>query len=275
MSSMLETPLIAPVTPPLVWFRGADTIRFLNDLISQEIGSAPPGRVLRSLLLDPQGKLNHMLWVLRGDDEVGLLTDAGRGDDLAATLTRYRIRVAVDIEASEEPAWLVMGARGPAAGGWQRRDDALVADVSWPSVERSFVTGERPDLAEMDAETYELLRIEAGEPRFGTDVDEKTIPQQTGLVGVTVAFDKGCFLGQELVARIDSRGGNVPQRLMRLEFDGDAPEVGVSITVDGREVGKVTSAAGSRALGMVRREVEDGETVEAGGRSAVAKGVTS
>ena len=264
--------MLSPETPDLVWFRGADTIRFLNDLLSQEIAKASPGSVLRSLLLEPQGKLDHILWVLRGEDEVGLITDPGRGEALISSLGRYRIRVDVAIEASDDPAWLVLGNRGPVPGGWEKQGEGLVADISWPDVERSLVTGARPDLEVIGGDRYEMLRIDAGEPRFGTDVDEKTIPQQTGLVGVAVAFDKGCFLGQELVARIDSRGGNVPQRLMRLEFENQAPEPGTSVTARDREVGNITSAAGSLALGMVRREVDDGETVEAGGRTAVVSG---
>ncbi len=268
---MGETPMIAPVTPDLVWFRGPDTIRFLNDLLSQEIALASPGSVLRSLLLDPQGRLDHILWVLRGDDEVGLLTDRGRGDALASALGRYRIRVAVDIDASDEPAWLVVGDRGPGSGGWEKRGEALIADISWPTLERSLITGVRPDLEEMGAARYDTLRIEAGEPRFGVDVDQGTIPQQTGLVGVSVDFEKGCFLGQELVARIDSRGGNVPSRLVRLEFDDGAPDPGATLELEGNEVGTLTSAAGSLGLGMLRREVDPGATVEVSDRKALVK----
>lgn len=267
-------PMIAPESPDLVWFHGPDTVRFLDDLITQEIASAAPGTVLRSLLLGPQGKLDHILWVLRGEEEVGLLTDPGRGEALATTLGRYLIRVKVEIDRPEQLGWLVVGDRGPTPGGWARMGEDLVADVSWSTVERSFVTGERPDLEEMDPERFESSRIEAGEPRFGVDVDEGTIPQQTGLVGVSVNFDKGCFLGQELVARIDSRGGKVPQRLMRLVFDGNAPEVGETVTAGGREVGKITSAAGFLALAMIRREVEVGESVEAGGRPAVLRAIS-
>jgi folate-binding protein YgfZ len=266
-----EKSMIAPVTPDLVWFRGPDTIRFLNDLISQEIALASPGTVHRSLLLDPRGRLDHMLWVLRGDDEVGLLTDPGRGHDLASTLGRYRIRVAVEIDPSDQPAWLVVGDHAPVSGGWEKRGEGLIADISWPTLERAFVTGERPDLEEMSEQRYETLRIEAGEPRFGVDVDQGAIPQQTGLVGVSVDFDKGCFLGQELVARIDSRGGNVPARLVRLEFDNGAPDPGATLELDGSEVGTLTSAAGSLGLAMLRREVEAGATVRVGGRKALVK----
>ncbi len=275
MTPLADTPMLSPEKPDLVWFRGADTIRFLNDLLSQEIALASPGSVLRSLLLEPQGKLDHILWVLCGEDEVGLITEPGRGEALMSALGRYRIRVDVAMEAAEAPAWVVVGDRGPHQGGWGRRGEGVVADISWPTMERSFLTGARPDLEEISAEQYESLRIEAGEPRFGIDVDEKTIPQQTGLVGVAVAFDKGCFLGQELVARIDSRGGNVPQRLMRLEFETEAPEPGASITSDGREVGKVTSVAGSLALAMIRREIDEGELLEVEGRPAVVEELRS
>jgi len=264
--------MLAPETPDLVWFRGPDTIRFLNDLLSQEIATASPGTVLRSLLLDPQGKLDHILWVLRGEDEVGLVTDPERGSDLVSTLGRYRIRVQVEIEEETDPIWLVVGAGGTTAGGWQRTGEGAVADVSWAKTRRALRVGERPDLETMSEDRYEELRIESGEPRFGKDVDEKTIPQQTGLVPVAVAFDKGCFLGQELVARIDSRGGNVPQRIGILEFENGVPPVGSSIMHEGNEVGIVTSAMGSLALGMVRREVAMGQQVEVEGLSAVVSG---
>ena len=64
-------PRLAPVAPDLVWFRGTDTIRFLNDIISQEIATMEPGTVRRSFLLNPQGRIDHLMWVLRGDEEVG------------------------------------------------------------------------------------------------------------------------------------------------------------------------------------------------------------
>jgi folate-binding protein YgfZ len=263
---------LAPETPDLVWFRGTDTIRFLNDLLSQEIATTGPGTVVRSLLLDPQGRLGHILWVLRGEDEVGLVTDQGRGDELVSALGRYRIRVQVEIEKETDPVWLVVGEMGTVPGGWESTDQGVVADVSWAKTKRALRVGERSGLETMDRERYEELRIRSGEPRFGKDVDDKTIPQQTGLVPVSVAFEKGCFLGQELVARINSRGGNVPQRIGILEFEHGAPPEGSSISHQGDEVGKITSAAGSLALGMIRREVTMGQQVEVDGRTAVVTG---
>lgn len=265
---MPETPLIAPETPDLVWFRGADTIRFLNDLISQEIADLEPGRVVRSLLLEPRGKLDHIMWVLRGDDEVGLLTDPGRGQELAATLNRYRIRVDVEVEQSDLPASLVVGEWGPSAGTWQATGSGLVADVSWNTLERTLAIGDVPDFEVMPERDYERARIESGEPKWGADVSEDTIPHESGLVPTAVDFTKGCFLGQELVARIDSRGGNVPRHLRLLDLGEATAEVGSTVESDGTDVGAVTSVSGSVAMATLKRGVEPGDDVRVGGSHA-------
>lgn len=249
-------PALAPESPDLVWFEGPDAVRFLNDLISNEISELGEGTAVRSLLLSPQGKLDHMLWVLRNGDRVGLVTTPGRGEDLAATLGRYRIRVDVEISVSTEPLWLVVG-------------DYPGIDVSWQGLTRSLVFGERPDLPGLTADDYERARIEAGEPLFGVDVDEKTIPQEVGrLVDVAVDFDKGCYLGQELVARINSRGGNVPRHLRSLRFSGDAPVTGTELVLGDKLVGTLTSASGELGLALLHRDVGRGDTVTAAGQSA-------
>jgi tRNA-modifying protein YgfZ len=257
----LSEPHLAPSAPELVWFGGSDAIRFLNDLISQEIGDMEPGTVRRSLLLTPQGKLDHIIWVLRGADEVGLLVDAGGGEDLTTKLGRYRIRVDVDIEPSPLERWLVVGPFGGDPGRWTGDRSALVADVSWSNVERTLVVGEAPDLPLLEVDDYEVFRIEAGEPLVGVDVTDATIPQETGLVGETISFEKGCFLGQELVARLDSRGGRVNHHLRILRFDGSAPEVGTEVFKDGELVGVLSSAADGVGLALLRRGVEPGDVV--------------
>jgi folate-binding protein YgfZ len=262
------TARIAPESPDLVWFRGRDTIRFLNDLISQEIVDLGPGTVTRSLLLEPQGKLRHVLWVLRGADEVGLITDPGRGEELAGDLGRYRIRVDVDIQPHDGDIWLIVGDDRGEKGRWRHDDDGLVADISWPNLERWLITGDHPDFPAMTGEEYEAARIAAGEPRWGVDVDQSTIPHVSGLVPETVDFTKGCFLGQELVARIDSRGGNVPKNLRLLEL-GDSPGGrGTAVTLDGVEVGEITSRSGPLALATLKRGVEPGAKVTVDGVTA-------
>ena len=259
---------LAPTRPDLVWFTGGDAIGFLNDLISQEIVGLAPGTAVRSLLLEPRGKIDHLLWVLRGDERVGLLTDPGRGDELAATVGRYRIRVEVEIEEETEPIWLMVGESDVETGRWLEESRRLIAGLPWNGPKLTLVNGERPALAELSVEEMEKIRIEAGEPRFGMDVDSSTIPQESGLVPETVDFTKGCFLGQELVARIDSRG-RVNRHLRKLKFEGAAPEPGAEISAAGRVVGTLGSAAGNLGLALIRREVEPGETVEASGVLAV------
>lgn len=259
---MNDIPRLAPETPDLVWFRGPDAIRFLNDIVSQEIAALEPGSVTRSLLLGPQGKLDHILWVLRGDDEVGLITDEGRGEQLANALGRYRIRVDVEITPSDAPAGLVVGDWAIEAGTWSRDDGGVVADVSWANLPRTFITGASPELEEMSPEDYEEARIRAGEPKWGADVDESTIPHESGLVPVTVDFTKGCFLGQELVARIDSRGGNVPRHLRLLELGDVRAQAGAAVTSGGVDVGKITSSARSVALATLKRGIEAGDEVQ-------------
>ena len=245
---------LAPVSPDVVWFRGKDTIRFLNDILSQEIGNLDDGEVRRSMLLTPEGKVQHLMWVLRSGDDIALITDHGNGEQLAQDLGRYRIRVDVEIEPESRPVWLVVGE-------WEG------IDLSWSSVPRFLVIRDKPDLEEGSFDDYEYLRVKAGEPLVGVDVSEGTIPQETGLVPVAVDFEKGCFLGQELVGRIDARGGNVPRPLRHLRLQGEAA-VGDPVIHDGAEVGVVTSVAGDLALGLVRRVVAPGAVVELRGASA-------
>ena len=143
--------------------------------------------------------------------------------------------------------------------------DGLPAD--WPGLAGVDVVGESPalpdgaHLCELDA--YEAVRIEAGVPAMGRELDEGTIPAEAGIVDRAVSFTKGCFTGQELVARIDSRGGNVPRHLRGVVVQTNVcPPAGASVEVDGKAVGVLTSVAESFerrapvALAYVRRAVE-------------------
>lgn len=248
---------IAPETPDVVWFGGPDHRRFLNDLISQEISAMSVGDVRRSLLLRPDGKLAFVMWVLCGESRIGLMTDEGRGEALAEALTRYRIRVDVAVEPETASRWIVVG-------------EGEGYDVSWSNTPRRLLVGDRPDLSTCSEERYERLRIGAGEPAWGVDVGEGAIPQESGLVDVSVDFDKGCFLGQELVARIDSRGGQAPRRLMSIDSDDDLLP-GSPVMSGGEEVGAVTSAIGGHGLGMIKRGIVSGSSVTVAEQEAVVK----
>src|SRR5690606_7417662 len=140
---------------------------------------------------------------------------------------------------------------------------ALDADLSWPTIARTLVAGEKPDMPVGTVEQYEEARILAGEPAWGVDVDEGTIPQETAMADRFIRYDKGCFLGQELVGRIRTRGPVTPF-LRQLPLAEPAPG-GSSVALGDKEVGQMPSVAGLGGLGMVRREVEPGDTVRVAG----------
>ncbi len=269
----------------VVWVRGPDAVSFLDGLLSQSLGSMVPGDVAPSLLLSPQGKLRAPHTALRGEGEVGLVTDAGVGDVAAGDLSRFKIRVEVTIEHETRPAITVIGPHSAAvvretAGidpgeGWQRQDEVVVAAVPFRHVDlgRFVVLGVDGDrLAGAGAvragwAAGDAVRIEAGEPVMGVDIDEGTIPQEAGLVAGAVDFTKGCYLGQELVARIDSRG-HVNRHLRGVVMTSNViPPPGAEILAEERVVGAVTSVAESLevrapvALALVRREIEPGAPV--------------
>jgi tRNA-modifying protein YgfZ len=271
----------------LVWVRGPDAVSFLDGLISQDVAGMAGGAVARALLLGPRGKLQATLWVLRGDEEVGLVCDAGRAAVVAADLGRYRIRVRAEVVTEERPLLELWGpdaaAVAVAAGvpdpgdGWVG-GAVVVARLPFAaaSLERLVVAGaDRAALVAAGAVpagrvAVDTVRIEAGEPVTGVDVDEGTIPQEGGLVEGAVSFTKGCYLGQELVARIDSRG-HVNRRLRGLRLRSNViPPVPAAVLADGREVGTVTSIGESLrlrapvAMALLRREVGPGDTVTVG-----------
>ena len=240
----------AAVARNVVLVRGADATSFLQGQLSQDVAAVDVGGSAFSLLLQPQGKVDAWLRVTRtGDDEFALDVDAGWGEHVVARLKRFLLRVKVELEPVP---WQVVAVPDGAAS---------VPDGAWKVVPELGGDGFDllgPDLAvagaeRMDPAAYERLRVLAGVPRMGAELTESTIPASAGVVDRSVSFTKGCYTGQELVARIDSRGDRVPTKLRRIT--GEAP-VGATIVVDEREVGTVTSTADGAALAYVRREVE-------------------
>jgi folate-binding protein YgfZ len=274
---------------------GPEALTFLNSLLSQDVAAHASGQGTHALLLQPQGKLDTDLRLLRVGDTAWLDCEVGRGEALAASLRRFKIRVKAEVE-DRTGDWGCLTLRGPevaarveAAGGpplpaeahahvawgWGTGATRLVradwpggppgADLVGPVGELSGVwtalvaAGFRP--AGLSA--FEAARVRAGVPRQGLDIDERTIPQEAFLELDAVSFTKGCFLGQELVCRIDSRGH--VNRLLRVLELGEigidtTPPAGAGIVVADKEVGALTTVARSEngvvALGYVRREVE-------------------
>lgn len=249
--------LVADPQWSLTWCRGPDAVSFLQGLLSADL-EVPAGTVTRSFLLHPQGKVRALFWVLVGDEEIGLITDAGVAEDAIDALRRYRIRVEADFEVDERPLRVVLEDAEP---GWSDSDGVLIADVGVHGTARSLVVGS-PAQPTISAEEWDAWRISHGEPISGVDIDESTIPQETGLVPDTVSFTKGCYLGQELVARIDTRG-RVNQRLVVVEAEGPIAVADVVVGAD-REAALTSvapSGEGWIGLAAVRREVEDGDAV--------------
>jgi folate-binding protein YgfZ len=282
----------------IVWVRGPDTVAFLDGLLSQSIGEMAVGALAPSLLLSPQGKLRSLLWVMRGQAEVGLVTDANFGSQVLTDLTRFKIRVDAELTLDPTPTVEVWGPRAaevvraaslpvPGVHRWQRANDTEVArrPLGRSALDRLLLVGSEIDglmaaggtrVGHLAATT---VRIEAGEPQMGVDVDERTIPQEAGLIETAVDFDKGCYLGQELVARIESRG-RVNRHLRGLAIrDAIIPPPGAVVLDDEKELGVVTSTGESFelrapiALAMIRREAEPGDEVrlEWAGGSAIAE----
>lgn len=247
---------------------GADATSFLQGQLSQDIEPLSVGDSAWSFLLQPQGKVDAWLRVTRvADDAFVLDVDKGCADAVMTRLNRFKLRVKAELSVLD---WRCVAFRGPGAedealtaAGASDSARAFAVDARWPGIEAFDVIG--PTDAVPDTETaasveqYERARIESGVPAMGRELTEATIPAESGVVARSVSFTKGCFTGQELVARIDSRGGNVPRpvRLLRAEV---AVPPGARVMHEGRDVGVVTSSAsgpnGSVALALVARAVE-------------------
>jgi len=264
---------------------GEDAVPFLQGQLSQDVAGLTVGGSTWALLLAPQGKVVAFLRVLRaGEEEVVLETDAGFGAAVIERLNRFKLRVKADLDPL---AWRCIAVRGPASHEAVGHGTGTVVVADWPGLTGADLVGELPTVPSTvpvcSLESYEAVRIEAGIPLMGRELDEGTIPAEAGIVDRSVSFTKGCYTGQELVARIDSRGGNVPRRLRGLVLAAGAvaPAPGATIRMDGdgKDAGHVTSAAFSPgldrmvALAYVRRAVEPPAevTVEWDGGSSPAR----
>ena len=233
---------------------GPDTVAFLQGQLSQDVDVAV-GASAWALLLQPQGKVVALLRATRrADDEYLLDTDGGFGPAVLERLQRYKLRVKSDLESLE---WRCMALRGPRSAevaGAVDDPDVVAAAADWPGWPGLDLLGPSPAVPPgvhlCSLEAYDVVRIETGVPAMGSELDERTIPAEAGVVPQTVSFTKGCYTGQELVARIDSRGGNVPRHLRGVVVAADSPPpVGAAVQADGKDVGSLTSVGVSPGLG--------------------------
>src|SRR5215210_354609 len=221
---------------------------YLDRMLSNDVAAPGPGDSCEALLLTAKGRVIAPLVVLRrGHEDFLLLTEPDLGERVRAELLRSRFAAKAEIELEEHTSHVVFGGDGiPTADYGEPAAEVLDAD---------FETS-------LSAEELEQLRIRAGTPAWGKEIDERVLPAEAGLTVRAVSFTKGCYPGQEPIARLHYRGhANRGLRVFRL---GEPPAPDSEIVYEGKSVGRITSSAadeaGAVALAYVRREVpEDAE----------------
>ncbi|TML69871.1 MAG: folate-binding protein YgfZ [Actinobacteria bacterium] len=231
----------AAVRRPRAFLRvaGPDAADFLQRMVSNDVEALAPGESCAALLLTPKSRLIAPLRVLRRrDDDFLVSTEPELGDVVRATLLRARFAAKCELEPEQHEAWEVLG-------GGEMLDQP-------------------PDGEELDDAEFERRRIDAGIPRWGSELDDRVLPAEAGLDETHVSFTKGCYPGQEPIARQRYRG-KLNRRLRVFDVDGSVSP-GDEIHYGEKVVGRITSAADGVALGYVRTDVEEQAELTAGQR---------
>jgi tRNA-modifying protein YgfZ len=231
--------------------RGPEAAEYLQRMVSNDVLALEPGGACEALLLTPKARLIAPLRVWRrDDDDFLLLTEPELGEVVRRELLRARFATKAEIEPEQHTSTVVLGAG---------EDGIPNDDYGEPAVE---VLDAHPQGEPVDADELELLRIRARTPRWGLELDDRVLPAEAGLVERAVSFTKGCYPGQEPVARLHHRG-HANRALRTLALDGgDLPDHDAEIRLGEKAVGRVTSAVhdpsgGILALGYVRVDVAD------------------
>jgi folate-binding protein YgfZ len=216
---------------------GPDAADYLQRMVSNDVEALAPGESCDALLLTAKARVIAPLRILRrGPEDFLLLTEPELGERVRAELLRMRFAAKAEIEPEQHESWLVLGG--------------------------AEVVDERPPGDEVSEEEFERWRIEAGLPLWGRELDDSILPAEAGLDVTHISFTKGCYPGQEPIARQRYRG-KVNRRLRVLELEGDV-EPGDELLNEGKKVGRVTSAVSGVGLGFVRVEVPDDARLVAG-----------
>ncbi|MQA77809.1 MAG: folate-binding protein [Streptosporangiales bacterium] len=259
---------------------GPDRLGWLHLLTTQHLEHLAPHEAATALLLSAQGRVEHALSLVDDGEAVTMHVEPGTAAPLVEFLDLMQFRSDVEITDLTDELAVV----------WEPPNDTMtpyLARVSDRGRELFVPRGELPAYAERRGDpagvwAYDALRIAAHEPRFGRETDHKTIPHEVGWIGTAVHMDKGCYRGQETVARVHNTG-HPPRRLVFLHLDGSVetlPAHGDPVEADGREVGFVGSAArhhelGPIALALVKRSTPVDTPLLAGGVAASQEVIVS
>jgi hypothetical protein len=292
---------------------GADRLGWLHSLITQHVTALTDGEATEALVLDANGRVERHMLLAELGGQVWLDTEPGQGGPLLAYLEKMRFWSAVEPAAAEYgvlsllgPATaevlIAAGLPAPEAGHaaalepGQAADGGLVRHTRWRmgsnnlgsnNLETAELLVPRAALAAWWSRltsagarpagtlAYEALRVEALRPRLGLDTDERTIPHEVGWIGDAVHLDKGCYRGQETVARVTNLG-RPPRRMVLLHLDGSCdaqPSTGDEVQLDGRPAGRVGTVVqhhelGPVALALLKRSVPVEAALTAGGCAA-------
>lgn len=272
----------------LLSLTGRDRTRWLNGMVSNNIRDLAVGSGVYAFVLTPQGHIQADVYAFNRGDSLLVETDRAQAETLLRIFRKYIIMDKVEIQDLSEKV-SVLGIAGPrsaqalASLGLSKDLATLqLADVNWNGIGITLVRGDNPSFpnyelwvpaqqaqliwnallqagaVEVHDETLETFRILCGIPRVGQDTREKTLPQETGQERA-LNFNKGCYIGQEIVERIRARGA-VHRMFVGFEVEGPEPPAGTKIQSEGKDVGEITSIAGEPlkgkrlALGYLRRE---------------------
>ena len=254
----VTTTRVADRPRDFVAVRGPDAATYLQAMVSNDVEALAPREACEALFLTPKARVIAPMIVLRrAADDFLLMTESGLGERLRAGLTRMRFAAKCEIANEEHVSVVVFG----------DREGIPTADYGMPAVE-VLDAGLEPTVGD---EELDLLRIRAGTPRYGREIDDRVLPAEAGLDARAVNFEKGCYPGQEPIARQHYRGRiNRSLRVLSLESD-ELPEYDAVLAYEGKVVGRVTSSGrdedGVVALAYVRVEVPRDADLELGDRS--------
>ena len=269
----------------VVTVTGPDRLTWLDSLLSQSLARLEPGQSAEALLLDPSGRIEYAARIVDDGETAWLLMDAGTGAGLAAFLDRMRFMLRVEV-ADRSAEFATIGTLGDpvpgtvtwvdpwahvVAGGHQYATAAEHPGVEWTYSETLVPRGDLAALAERPAAgilALEALRIAAWRPRAATELDATSIPHEFDWIRSAVHLAKGCYRGQETVAKVHNLG-HPPRRLVLLHLDGSDNVLiaaGDEVLDGEKPVGRITAAAthhelGPIALAVVRRSTDPAATL--------------